>query len=147
MGEKSKDSEEKSKDSEEKSKDSEEDEDRGSSGKLCDDAGVEKKHYDDMCENKSDVCEVYFQVGKINGESNVNTGKKYCEAFGMECVDAWDDKNGCEKKKSIGCKSNDGGSSDHIVRCRPGGGSKDSDSKSASKEDSDSKSASKSESK
>jgi len=70
-----------------------------------------------ICENSADVCEVYIKKGTLR-EVSVQTGNDYCSAIGLECLQQFDDQNGCSRGTEYSsCDATGGTTSDHIIRC------------------------------
>ena len=67
---------------------------------LCDEiqlSNVDDKVTDEICIGSNMIiCEVYVKEGKING-TDINTCTKYCNAFGLRCVEAFEDADDCQK--------------------------------------------------
>ena len=79
---------------------------------LCTVSGVTPGSVTKMvCTNTADTCEVYINLGDENGASNIDTCRKYCAAYGMNCTAQYDDDNGCGRgtkyvlKAVTGCLS------------------------------------------
>ena len=62
------------------------------------------------------ICKVYVEEGNING-TEINTCTKYCGAYGLRCMKAFEDEDGCDKDMDTPIECDDEFTEDNICSC------------------------------